>query len=93
MKAINLPILILGAFLFFGTQTVAQENVREYLLLGVEIAEELTAAYAEPAAVGLLYGMSGGWYNSAVVRDKWDVEISIVTNGSFVPSDAQTFFI
>jgi hypothetical protein len=40
-----------------------------------------------------MYGMTGGWYNSAVVRKKWDVEISIVTNGSFVPSDARTFFI
>lgn len=71
----------------------AQERVREFLVLGVEAAEELTAAYAEPAAVGLMYGLSGGWYNSAVVRDKWDVEISIVTNGSFVPSESRTFFI
>ncbi|MEJ2585067.1 MAG: hypothetical protein P8Z38_08485 [Robiginitalea sp.] len=71
----------------------AQDRIREFLLLGTEIAEELTASYAEPAAVGLMYGMTGGWYNSAVVRDKWDVELSIVTNGSFVPSDARTFFI
>jgi hypothetical protein len=81
------------AFLFIGKPVTAQDNVREYLLLGVEIAEELTAAYTEPAAVGLMYGMTGGWYNSAMVRDTWDVELSIVTNGSFVPSDARTFFI
>lgn len=84
----------LAVFLFFcGSPVRSQEKVREYLLLGVEIAEELTSAYTQPVTEGLLYGLTGGWYNSAVVRDKWDVEVSIVTNGAFVPSDARTFFI
>lgn len=93
MKTIRIPILLAGLFLLTGSSLKSQDNVREYLLLGVEIAEELTAAYTKPVAEGLLYGVTGGWYNSAVVRDPWDVEISIVTNGAFVPGDARTFII
>ena len=93
MKNFILIPVFFTALVFVSTATHAQDNLREYLILGVEAAEELTSAYAEPAAVGLMYGMSGGWYNSAVVRDKWDVELSIVTNGSFVPSEARTFTI
>ncbi len=40
-----------------------------------------------------MYGITGGWYNSAQVRDAWGIEISIVTNGAFVPSDARSFTI
>ena len=93
MKAI-LKYFFLITFLFLSFQnTRAQENIREFLVLGVEVAEEFTAAYAEPAAEGLMYGMTGGWYNSAQVRKPWAVEISIVTNGAFVPSDARSFTI
>ena len=93
MKNIILTPVLLAFALLASTPAHAQDRIREYLLLGVEAAEKLSAAYAEPAAVGLMYGMSGGWYNSAIVRDKWDVEISLVTNGSFVPSEARTFII
>ena len=85
-------LLIISIFFTFQTSR-AQENIREFLVLGVEFAEEFTSAYTDPAAEGLMYGLTGGWYNSAQVRDKWQVEISIVTNGSFVPSDARTFTI
>lgn len=89
------PFFYLFIFsLFVSVQSLrAQENIREFLVLGVETAEEFTAAYADPAAEGLMYGLTGGWYNSAQVKDKWEVEISIVTNGSFVPNDARTFTI
>ena len=93
MKAI-LKHFFLISFLFLSSQnTRAQENIREFLVLGVELAEEFTAAYADPAAEGLMYGMTGGWYNSGQVRKPWAVEISIVTNGAFVPSDARSFTI
>ncbi len=91
MKSTTFTMLLAGCLLLSGGFARSQDNVREYLLLGVEIAEELTAAYTRPVAEGLLYGITGGWYNSAVVREPWDVELSLVTNGSFVPSDARTF--
>ncbi len=86
-------ITFLFPLIFVVNQIKAQEEIREFLVLGVEIAEEFTAAYAAPAAEGLMYGMAGGWYNSAQVRDKWQIEVSIVSNGSFVPSDARTYTI
>ncbi len=91
-KRLNQCLLVLF-ILLSSSATRAQEEIRDFLVLGVEIAEEFVSAYTSPAAEGLMYGMTGGWYNSAVVRDKWQVEISIVTNGSFVPSDARTFII
>lgn len=91
---INFRSFIVFLAVFQCSLTVrSQEEIRDFLVLGVEIAEEITSRYAEPAAEGLMYGLTGGWYNSAVVRDKWDVEISVVTNGSYVPSNARTFII
>lgn len=93
MKTSRVAIGLLGLVLLSTNQVSAQDRIREFLLIGVEAAEEITSAYTKPAAEGLLYGLTGGWYNSAVVRDKWQVELSIVTNGAFVPSDARTFVI
>ncbi len=89
----NFPIhLFLAAFLLINLHHIrAQENIREFLVLGSEVAEEIVSRYTRPAADGLMYGLTGGWYNSGQVRDKWQVEISIVTNGSFVPNDARSF--
>ena len=93
MKATRYYLLPVVLLFLSVQQTKAQEEIRDFLVLGVEVAEEIVSAYTQPAAEGLLYGLTGGWYNSAVVRDKWQVEISIVTNGSFVPSESRSFFI
>jgi len=93
MRYSSLAIGFLGLSLFSSNLASSQDRIRQFLLVGVEAAEEITAAYTRPAAEGLLYGLTGGWYNSAVARDKWHVELSIVTNGAFVPSDARTFVI
>ncbi len=93
MKSSTLAIGLFGLLVLGANRVSSQDRIRQFLLIGVEAAEEITAAYTRPAAEGLLYGLTGGWYNSAVVRDKWDVEISLVTNGAFVPSDARTFVI
>ncbi|MDO6472641.1 DUF6588 family protein [Maribacter sp. 1_MG-2023] len=62
-------------------------NFKDYLLLGVDQAEKLATGYVEPLSEGLLYGLTGGWYNTAQVKNKWELELSLVTNGSFVPKD------
>ena len=93
MKAIPTIICFTAISILCLPNSRAQEEIRDFLVLGVEVAEEIVSAYTQPAAEGLLYGLTGGWYNSAVVRDKWQVEISIVTNGSFVPSESRSFFI
>ena len=93
MKAVRYYLLLIVFPFLSINQIKAQEQIRDFLVLGVEFAEEIVSAYTQPGAEGLLYGLTGGWYNSAVVRDKWQVEISIVTNGSFVPSESRSFFI
>ena len=93
MKTIRTTICLIAISIFYFQDLRSQEEIRDFLVLGVEFAEEIVSAYTQPAAEGLLYGLTGGWYNSAVVRDKWQVEISIVTNGSFVPSESRSFFI
>ena len=62
-------------------------DFNNYLLIGVEQAEDLTAIYLEPLSEGLTYGLTGGWFNSAVSKKKWSIELSLVSNGSFIPSD------
>ncbi len=62
-------------------------DFNNYLVLGVESAEELASLYLEPLSEGLLYGLIGGWNNSAEVKKAWELDISLVANGSFVPSE------
>ena len=56
-------------------------DFNNYLLIGVEQAEDLTAIYLEPLSEGLTYGLTGGWFNSAVSKKKWSIELSLVSNG------------
>ncbi len=81
--------------LIFVTSSIqnltAQENLKNFLLVGVDAAQNVTSQYMAPAEEALMYGLTGGWYNSAVVRRKWTFEISLVTNGTFVPSEKRTF--
>ena len=83
--------LITALVLFLHGRSIAQENLKYFLLAGVETAENVTSQYLAPAEEALMYALTGGWYNSAVVRDKWTLEISLVTNGTFVPSEKRTF--
>lgn len=62
-------------------------NIRNYLVLGVETAEEIASLYLEPLSEGLLYGLTGAWNNTAQVKKKWELDISFVANGSFVPNE------
>ena len=75
-------------FIFFSTFGKAQElDFKNYLLVGIEQAEFLTAIYLDPLSDGLTYALTGGWYNTARVKDRWQIELSLVTNGSFVPDE------
>ncbi|MET1257990.1 DUF6588 family protein [Flagellimonas sp. DF-77] len=71
------------------SQALAQSNleIKNYLILGVETAEELASLYLEPLSEGLLYGLTGAWNHSAQVKKPWELDIALVANGSFVPSE------
>ena len=77
------------SIILWGLQLQAQENfdINNYLVLGVEAAEDLATLYLEPLSEGLLYGLTGAWNHSAQVKKPWELDIAIVANGSFVPSE------
>ena len=78
-------LLIAGVFSMNG---FAQDlDFKNYLLVGVEGAEALTAVYLSPLSEGLTYALTGGWYHSAVVKEPWSTNLSLVSNGSFIPSN------
>ncbi len=75
-------------FLLLTSQAYSQElGVMNYLVLGVEDAKELFSVYFDPLNQGLMYGLTGGWNNTARVKEPWALDISLVSNGSFVPKD------
>ncbi|MDW7692828.1 DUF6588 family protein [Flammeovirgaceae bacterium SG7u.111] len=82
MKKVLLIVLV-----FLSAEGSAQDEVKGYLSLGVKKAEQLTSLYIQPLSEGLMYGLTGGWYNSAEVNKKWELDFSIIANGSFVPKD------
>ncbi|MEM7380146.1 MAG: DUF6588 family protein [Bacteroidota bacterium] len=79
--------LVLLIFVISASVRSQDLDFNNYLLIGVEGAEELTAIYLEPLSEGITYALTGGWYKSAAVRDKWSLGLSLVTNGSFIPSE------
>ena len=84
----NFRYVVTLLLVLLGAPSRAQEyNFRNYLVLGVETAEELASLYLEPLSEGLLYGLTGAWNNSAKVKKPWELDVSIVANGSFVPNE------
>ncbi|MEM9077274.1 MAG: DUF6588 family protein [Bacteroidota bacterium] len=81
-------VCILG-LLFFATNLSGQSDIdfKNYLILGIEEAEDLASLYLEPLSEGLLYGLTGGWNNTAETKPAWALDIALVANGSFVPSE------
>ncbi|MCK8520763.1 hypothetical protein M0D21_04265 [Aquimarina sp. D1M17] len=82
-------LLLFGVF----SPGFSQDNLRSFLLVGIEFTERVASKYTEPMTEGIVYGLTGGWYNSAKVLEPWDIRVSIVSNGSFVPSEKETFLI
>ena len=75
--------------LLIGLKLNAQSDIdfKNYLILGVEAAEDLASLYLEPLSEGLLYGLTGAWNNTAEAKPAWVLDVSLVANGSFVPSE------
>ena len=66
-------------------------DITPYLAFGQEAAQTLGSEYTSPFSESLMYGLAGGWSNSAVVNDAWKVELSVKFNGSIIPSSSKTF--
>jgi hypothetical protein len=57
------------------------------------INDMLTIAqrFAQPAADGVSYQASAGWFSSAAALDKWEWRASLHGNALFIPSEKNTF--
>ncbi len=79
--------------IFFSFNSKAQntDNIGYFLAAGIDDAQKLSSLYLTPAAEGLMYGLTGGWFNTARTHKKFGFELSVITNGSFIPSDKKLY--
>ncbi len=72
---------ILFALFFTCLGTVsAQSGIDDLLLAGIEDAQRFTGDYLAPASEGIIYGVSGSWYNTADAKPLGGFEISLIGN-------------
>ena len=83
--------LLLITVMLLTTTLSGQERLKNYLLLGIERAEEITSVYTAPLTEGLVYALAGGWSDVATVNKPWQVTVSIKSNGSFIPSEKLSY--
>ena len=80
----------LGFLASFGLK--AQDiDLTPYLVLGAEAAEALTSEYTSPFTEGLMFGLAGGWSNTAETKGAWEIEVGLKTNGSVIPGESKNF--
>jgi len=88
MKKLNLI-----ALLMCSAYATAQSNANEVFAAGVEDANLFINDYLSPAAEGMLYGLSGGWYNTADAKPLGGFEISIIGNMAQTPKEKKSFVL
>lgn len=80
-----IPIFLIG----FAAQ--AQNGIEDLLAAGVEDAKRFSEGYFAPAAEGVMYALSNGWYNTAKGKKLGQFEIAIIGNASFVKDEHKQF--
>lgn len=75
----------------FMTGVAAQENVSEFLELGLGDAKILTEAYLKPYGDMLGRTLNGGWYNSADVHKVAGFDFTLGVNMAMVPASGKRF--
>lgn len=84
-------LVLLFFLLLFNKGTAQEPGIRNFLLLGTTVAEDISEQYLRPVSRGILYGLSSGWYQNAKSAGPWKLKISLVANGSLVPGDVRSF--
>ena len=75
---------ILFALIFsFSGSLYAQSGLDDLLLAGIEDAQRFTNDYLAPASEGIIYGVTGSWYNTADAKPFGGFEISLIGNLTF----------
>ena len=61
----------------------SQSSINDLLAAGIEDAQQFSTDYLEPASEGIIYGVSGSWYNTADAKPLGGFEISLIGNLTF----------
>lgn len=78
----------LSLILFLPTSLFGQtDNSSMFINDMLTIAQK----FAQPAAEGVSYQASAGWFSSAAALEKWEWRVSVHGNALFIPSDKNTF--
>lgn len=77
--------------LFVTTGVKAQEDVSDFLELGLGDAKILTEAYLQPYGEMLGRTLNGGWYNSADVHKVAGFDFTLGVNMAMVPNSGKRF--
>lgn len=75
--------LIVASFLMYAGCVMAQSGIDDLLLAGIDDAQQFSNDYLAPASEGIIYGVSGSWYNTADAKPLGGFEISIIGNLTF----------
>ncbi len=75
-------ILFASIFMYTGF-VMAQSNINDLLAAGIDDAQRFTNDYLAPASEGIIYGISGSWYNTADAKPLGGFEISLIGNLTF----------
>lgn len=91
LKGLN-SILFVWTFLYFPFWVYSQDGkIINFLLVSKEFAETTLSKYNKPLAEGLTYGVTGGWYGMANVQSPWKFNISLISNGTFIPKNKRSY--
>ena len=75
--------IIFALSLMYAGCAVAQSSINDLLAAGIEDAQQFSTDYLAPASEGIIYGVSGSWYNTADAKPLGGFEISIIGNLTF----------
>lgn len=78
-----LSILIMFSWISYPQQGNSEEFIDDMLLLA--------GNFAKPAAEGVGYQSSAGWFSSAAVLEPWDLRFSVQGNALFVPEKQESY--
>ena len=82
---------VLLVLLFLTTFTMNAQDFEDLLKAGATDTETYLGNYLEPVFKGIIYDLSGGWYHSAKVHNKFGFDLTLGVNLAFVPEDQKNF--
>ena len=78
--------IVFALSLLCAGSLTAQVNLNDLLAAGIEDSQRYTTDYLDPAAEGIIYGVTGNWANTAEVKPLGGIEISVIGNLTFYGS-------